>query len=273
MSMDQVFIYIKDNVTEFIAILALLVSILSQLLSMVEYFRLKGKWDFYFLDDIARPTKKSGFNPEYLATSLFIIALLFFVMTSENILTILSSIKISIALIFIITIIIFIFSFGVFYVFSRNNVAKKIQKGKEYMKFVIEKASFTTIKYFLQMILIYFIYRNVILKKYYLAIALLIISGFLTVFLEYYFYKIRTSRIRNYSIFDYDGKTYCILSTINSDRYYVVEAKINKDTINLFLDKRLIVNAEGKAIYEIKVKNIKRLYFNNEIKSNGYYLD
>lgn len=65
--------FIKEDTAEFVAITTVLVSVLSQFLVMIEYFRLKGRWDFYKLDEVCRVSRKSGFNIEYLVTSLFII--------------------------------------------------------------------------------------------------------------------------------------------------------------------------------------------------------
>ncbi len=221
MNIDGIIQFVKNSTTEFIAIITFSVSILSGILAMIEYFRLKGKWDFYYLNDSGRSSIRHSFHPEYLATSLFIIGTMFFIVINENIRNIIDDVLSAIVIICIVTIIIYISSYVIFYMFSRSDVEKGIYMQKEYYGIIAEKALFTTVKYFMQLIIFYMAYKAITSTYYIEIIPCIIVSGVLFVFFEYCISKIRTSRNRVYDIIKHSGGDYCILSITNSGKYYI----------------------------------------------------
>lgn len=272
MNTDILILLIKSYTIEFIAILTFLVSMLSWILSIIEYFRLKGKWDFYYLDDVARRSVRNGFHPEYLMTSLFIIGSMIFIITNQKIRNLIDNVSNAIFIILITTGVIYIAAYIVFYIFSRADVEKGIYNDNEYYSVLAEKTMFTTVKYFLQLIIFYIIYKAIITSYYIEIIPCIIVSGLLMVIFEYCISKIRTSKNRIYDIIQYNGKDYCILGSTNSDKYYIVNIKIENDVLELFLDTRILIESNGIETNSNSYKKIVRIYNGNVIENGKYYI-
>lgn len=272
MTIDTIMQYIENSTVEFIAIITFSVSILSGVLAMIEYFRLKGKWDYYYLDDSGRTSIRSGFNPEYLATSLFIIGIMFFVIINSEIRNIIDDVSKATIIIFVITIIIYISAYVIFYMFSKSDVQKGIYLKKEYYGIIAEKALFTTIKYLLQIILFYLVYKAITTLHYMEILPCILISGAFMVLFEYYIAKNITSKNRVYDIIKYNGRDYCVLSYVNSFKYYIVKVKINDNQLKLYLSTRILIDSNGVEIYKNYFKEIIRIYNGNIIKSGKFYI-
>lgn len=75
--MESVIMLIKDNTTSFITLATVFVSILSVYLSLAEYYRVKAKNDFFFIEDDFRKPMRNSFHPEYLSFSIVILVLIF----------------------------------------------------------------------------------------------------------------------------------------------------------------------------------------------------
>lgn len=266
--------WIENDIVQLVAIGTICVPILSQILYFIEYLRLKAKWDFYYLDDIGREIRKTGFHIEYFVTSLFIILIICFVLSSN---IVINNIK-KISLIFMllgITLTIFILSFIIFYIFSRYDIEKGFFTKKEYLYITIEKAILTTIKYTLQIIILYFLYNFYLEGKNNWIIILMILSGCLLVLFEYNNAKIKIAHFtREVDLVSINNELYCVLSCINNQYYYMVKAEIDNTnkTIILKLDTKLVKSVEGVLCKKKSFKIIKRIYRDREIVSKKFYI-
>lgn len=261
----------NNNIVNFIAIITFLVTCLSQFLSIIEYFRLKGKWDYFLVDKMYRNDKYNKFNTEYIVTSLFILSLIFITMMSKDLRKNIDNyLCISITII-LITIAIFLISYAIFYIFSKEDIDKKVYKRKEMLKFVLEKSLFTTIKYLILMIIFIVGYHCFIKKLYIEVLIIIIIFGLFEVSYEYCVSRMRAARNRFFNIIKYDNKKYCILEKVNQD-YYAVSIKIDKNTITLFLDQKIIINSIGLKYTSEIYDNHKRIYNGEEIKEKKQIL-
>lgn len=265
----------ENDIAKYIAIITAGVPVLSQILYLIEYLRLKAKWDYYYLDDIGREIRKTGFHIEYFATSLFIITITYFIVSFDIIMDNINNIFM-IFLLLLISVVIFILSFIIFYIFSRYDVEKGFFSQKEYFHITIEKARLTTIKYSLQMFILYLLCLIILGEKNkHEVLILIIISGCVLVFFEYNNAKIRIAHCtRELEIVFENNEVYCILSCINNQYYYMVKAEIDNinDTIKLHLDTKLIRNVEGVLCKKKIFKRIKRIYGDREIKIKKFFI-
>ncbi len=260
MTIEKIINCAIDDTAKFIAIITLLITILSQTLVIIEYFRLKGRWDYYFIDDTGRHAINKGFNPEYLATSLFIFAILLFMLLSNQVKSIICNTIYSIVAIVLITSIIFILSYIIFYFFSKENKDKGIYSNKEFFRFVLEKSLFTTIKYSILLSVFCLAYNLVIKHKLLSSMALIVLGGVFGLSYEYYAAKIRTSRNKKFDIIVDDGREYCVLEKINRDKFYAVNMKTDGENLHLFLDQWVLICSERVQVSAKKYKKIIRHY-------------
>ena len=268
---DWIYIF-EHYTTEFIAFITFAISILSNILSLVEYFRLKAKWDYYYLNDSGRGTFRHGFHPEYLSTSIFIVGTVIFISNSKEFREVINQPGRACGIILHFTLIIFIGAYTIFYFFSKANIKKGIYTKSEYSKAIAQKAFHTTVKYSILITLFYLMYKKIIGFKYGEIMPYLIIGGALAVFCEYYTSKIRTAQNRIYDIIKYNGKEYCVLSFTNSEKYYIVEAETNENEIKLYLNIRMLIDVNE---IEIHTKSFKKTigYFNDRIVNDRFFID
>lgn len=270
MTIQKIINYAVSHPVEFIAIVTLLITILSQILVMIEYFRLKGRWDYYFLDDTGRQTRNNGFNPEYLATSLFISAVLLFMLLSNQVKIIICNLRYSTLALITMTSITFLISYIIFYFFSREEKEKGTYTRKELLMYVLEKALFTTIKYFIFLLLFCLTYNLAVESRYLGSMVLIVLGGAFDVLYEYCIAKIRTSRNKKFDIIIYKEKKYCILEKINAEQYYAVKIKENDMLLSLYLDQRVLIPSEGVIISTKNYKKIERYYMDNLVPERKY---
>ena len=265
MTIERIVEYASSSPMKFITIVTLLVTILSQFLVIIEYFRLKGRWDYYFLDDVARHTRNHGFNPEYLATSLFISAVLLFMLLNNHVRIIVCNAMCSSITIITVISITFITSFVIFYFFSKEDVDKGIRTKKELLKYVLEKSLFTAIKYFVFLLIFFLAYNLIIKNKLLSSMVLIVLGGVFEVLYEYCIAKNRTSRNRKFDIIAYENQEYCILERISTEKYYVVDMKTDEDTLTLYLDKRMLICPTSANVFTKNYKKVIRQYMNKII--------
>lgn len=271
--------FIEDHfTTNTLAILTLATAILSQLLALIEYFRLKARWDFFYLDEEGRKSTRSGFHPEYLATSLLVILSIVFLISTNILDKILCSFYNFIFAFLLILTMLYVGSYCIFYIFSNADVKKGLYQRKEYGKITIYKALLSTIKYSIQVLLWFIILKLFISKTHQaLALILLIFSCVLLVFLEYNDSKIRIahfSKAYNIVCIDEPQKmAYCVLATINNEKYYAVKAKIDSENIlNLYLDTKICLPANQLQVNKIKFDKRKRIYNDHEIPCGKFII-
>lgn len=266
----------ENDIAKYIAIITAGVTVLSQILYLTEYLRLKAKWDYYYLDDIGREIRKTGFHIEYFATSLFIISITYFIVSFDIIIDNINNIFFIFFVLLMISVVIFILSFIIFYIFSRYDIEKGFFSSKEYFHITLEKAMLTTIKYSLQMIILYFLCLITLGERNKRGVLILIIiSGCVFVFFEYNNAKIRIAHCtRELEIVSENNEIYCILSCINNQYYYMVKAEIDNisDTIKLQLDTKIIRNVEGVLCKKKIFKSIKRTYGDREIINKKFFI-
>lgn len=268
----EIFTWLEKHLTaNTAAALTIATAILSQLLALIEYFRLKARWDFLYLDEDGRKSTRSGFHPEYLATSLLVILGLVFLISTKIFDKILYSITNCLLTFIPILITMYIGSFCVFYVFSNADIKKGLYHSKEYIKITAKKALLSTVKYSIQ-VLLWFIILKLLASNTHssLAIILLICSSVLLVFLEYNDSKIRIAHFAKVYNIVYINKpqktTYCVVATMNNEKYYTVQAKIEDDnTLCLYLDTKMLLPADQLQINKIKFDKVKRIYNGHEI--------
>lgn len=270
MTIEKIIDYALAHPVEFIAIITLLITILSQILVIIEYFRLKGRWDYYFLDDTGRYTRNRGFNPEYLTTSLFISAVLLFMLLSNQVKIIICNIGYSMIAIIAITSVIFIASYIIFYIFSREDINKGIYTKEAFFRFVLEKSLFTTVKYFLFLSLFCLVYHFVTAGRLLGSLILIVLGGAFEILYEYNIAKIRTSRNRKFDIIVYEGREYCILENINAQQYYAVNMQADEEALRLYLDQRMLICSEGANVFTKSYKKVIRLYMGNVIEEKKF---
>lgn len=258
--MERLLIFIAEHPTEFIAIITAVIAILSNVISIIDYFRKKGYYDYFLINEKCRNYKKNIFNPEYFMTSLFIVSMFSLALLSNGIKECINSALCSIFYLTII-IIIKIISYIIFYLFSKEDIQKKIFLEDELNSYVEEKSLLTTIKYSILILIFYSIYQ--LLPYMLLLVFILTIGVVIEIAYEYCVAKIRTQRNREFDIIFIKSQKYCILAKINENQYYAVEMYDNKDSVKLILDKWIIVPINDNKI-TTRIYNKHDRIFNNE---------
>jgi len=268
--------FLKEYLTaDTIAVLTISTVILSQLLALIEYYRLKARWDFLYIDDEGRKGTRSGFHPEYLSTSLLVILSIVFLGSTQIFNNVINNTVSYILAFFIVIIVMYICAYSIFYIFSGADVDKGIFDKDKYSKITAQKAGLSTFKYSVQVVLWFIILKLVVAKEHIpLALILIITSGILLVCLEYNDSKIRIryfQKIYNIvAVKNSQEATFCIISTINNEKYYAVKAKMDDNTLVLYLDTKTILPANELQITKMKFDKIVRMYNGNEIQSSKF---
>lgn len=265
---ETIIAHFKSDPAASITVLTALVAILSQLLAMIEYFQLKAKWDFYYLDEIGRRGMRAGFHPEYLATSLAII-LCFILFLSIDILTTVVERYLVVTLLSI-SVTIFALAYAIFYFFSYFSMVKKIWNKKQYKKITFVKAFLTTLKYSTVIMILLVLYKRIITDSTYIiqiSILAICLCGIIYIYFEYNISKYKTSRyMRCYILLDYKGSKYAILE-ISQDKksYYAVQCLNEDENLYLYLDTKIVIPVENTVTQKAYFKKIIRVVNGVEI--------
>lgn len=266
MDNTDLFILLKENIDSIITIVAFIFPVLSVIFASIEYFRLKGKWDYFFVDKNFRSSLKNVMHPEHFVISFFTILFLTFLIIvlksnslSRNLLQGLH--------IIIVTIIMFLMFFCINICFNLNVIGQGIYTKKEFINLVIIYSVIMTVECTLQIIIFFISYTIVIYSKYLFILPCIIISGIFMICFEYYKIKIFISKKRVYDIINYKNKQYCVICTEKAGKFYAVEANISDDEILLYLGKRILIEPYDHEIETRVFKKTTRI-FNGKIIKN-----
>lgn len=221
-----------------------LLTILSYLLAINEYYENKAYWDFFHIDDSIRTNMRSGFHAEYLSYALIITfifiaidnMLVFFANKLEN--------KILFSLLYfgiclILFVVVFISLYFITIKFHLTDVNERNMWGdeSEFLKHIRKIYKLQLIKlgisYWLIIIALYF-YS---ILNYYLLSALIFASAF--IFLQFQNYSQKQLSIIDKKWFDIvkedNGSTYVILAH-NGNSIQMNRCTLKKDILTINLD-------------------------------------
>ena len=263
------------STADLVTLLTIATTFLSHFLAYIEYFRLKAIWDFYYLDDQGRHNVRSGFHPEYLATSLLIIGGIIIVSSTQIVQIVTSRICYMILAGLVIWLCTFVGTFVIFFLFNRSEYYKGVYKKEEYYSATAIRTFLTASKYTVHGVLMIIAAKLFLSKASLAAICMVTLcSGVLWVYLEYNISKIKTAHFtKTVNIVVIDGCTYCILSIINGSHYYAVRADIDQDdTLKLFLETKIVLSSENLLVRRRNIQRICRMINNYEIPTGLLYV-
>lgn len=266
MNNTDLIIWLKENTESVITIIASILPVLSVIFASIEYFRLKGKWDFFYVDKNFRPSLKNVIHPEHFVISFFIILFLAFltiVLKSSS----LSRNSFQGLHIIIVTFLMFLIFFCVTFYFNINVIGQGIYTKKEFINLVFMYSAMMTGECVLQIVIFYISYTLVIDSNYLFIFLCIIISGVLMICFEYYKIKICISKNRVYDIIYYKNKQFCVICTEKTGNLYAVEVNILDDEIFLYLGKRILIEPYGHEIETRVFRRITRIFNGREIKN------
>lgn len=270
----EFFKYCIKNSSKILALFTIFVTITSQILSMVVYFRIKSSQDYYFITDKVRKEKKYSFNYEYIITMMFILSILLLIMSFDPLKNTINNYLSNFNYFFLIVIATLIVSYLLYRLFSYEDKHKGVRNRKELKKYILEKSLITTIKYSVLLFYVYliyhFIYKYIGDKKEFCLLISTILIVIFEVSYEYYSSKIIISRNRIFNIIKYNNEKYCILEKINEEQYYAVKAICHNKKIKLYLDSWMLIPIKGQNISVEVYKKHERYFNKNLIKQRKY---
>lgn len=266
MNNNDLIIWLKENMESIITIIAFILPVLSVIFASVEYFRLKGKWDFFFVDKNFRSLLKNVIHPEHFVISFFTILFLAFLIIVLRLSDLSRTLFQGLHVVIITLIMFFIFLCVNFY-FNINLIGQGIYTKKEFLNVVFVYSVIMTSECALQIIIFYISYTFIVDSKYLFVLPCIIISGILMIFFEYYKMKICISKNRVYDIINYNNKQYCVICIEKTGMLYTVEAKILNDEIFLYLGKRILLEPCNHEIETRVFKRIIRIFNGREMKN------
>lgn len=266
MNNNGLIILLKENIDSLITIIASILPVLSVIFASIEYFRLKGKWDFFFVDKNFRSSLKNVIHPEHFVISFFTILFLVFLIIvlktsgfSRNSFQCLH--------IIIITFFMFLIFFCINYYFNVNVIGQGIYTKIEFKNLVFRYSLMITAECTLQIVIFYILYELVISSKYLIILPCIIISGILMICFEYYKVKIFISKKRVYDIINYKNNQYCIICTEKTGKLYAVEVNILDDELSLYLGKRILIEPYDHEIETRVFRKVTRIFNGRKIKN------
>lgn len=266
MNKNDLIILLKENIDSFITIIAFVFPLLSVIFASIEYFRLKGKWDYFFVDKNFRSSLKNVMHPEHFVISFFTILFLVFLITALKLSSLSRNLLPDLHII-ILTFIIFLIFFCINIFFNINAVEQGIYTKKEFINLVLIYSAITTGEYMLQIIIFLISYRLIINSKFMFILPCIILSGILLICFEYYKIKIFISKKRVYDIIRYKNKQYCVVCTEKTGKLYAVEAHFLDNEIMLYLGKRILIDPYDHEIETIVFRKITRIFNGRKIKN------
>ena len=266
MSYNDLIILLKENTDNLITIIASIFPVMSVIFASIEYFRLKGKWDFFFVDKNFRSSLKNVIHPEHFVISFFTILFLSFLIialkSSDSSRNSLHGVHI-----IIMTFVMFLIFLSINFCFNLNVIEQGIYTKKEFINLIFIYSAIMTGECTLQIIIFYVTYMLIINSNYLFILPCIIASGFLIICFEYYKIKIFISKKRVYDIINYKNKQYCVICTDKTGMLYAVEANFINDEILLYLGKRILIEPYDHEIETRVFMKITRIFNGRKIKN------
>ena len=249
-----------------IAPIASLLTVLSYLLAINEYYDNKAYWDFFHIDFRIRTNMRSGFHAEHLSYATVITLL--FVVINEALIYFENKVESSfmfslyyLVICIVLYVIAFIALFFIIWKFHLTDVNERIvwKEEEKYLQYIVKAYRLSllrlSIPYWLLVVALYVFS----IGKNYLLSAIIFASAFF--FLQFQNYSQRQQLILDMKWFDiteYEDEKYVVLA-YKGDYLQMNNCRINNDILYINLDKVVVLRKDAVKYTTTYVKRFEKI--------------